>query len=190
MITKGIVEKLIDKNHIKVRVPIYDKSTESPDCVKTDDLTVATVCSPAGIQQHYCIGDVVYLAFEQDQRSEPVILGRLQTAELSKSTSDIRTDSIEVLVNYKLPVEGDSINNGAVGVSNDFVNQEIVALEQRIRDLETQLSYDVGDVMFTTNDATPEEMRYGGTWEPAADTFIMKFNDTTTPVYIWKKVEK
>lgn len=189
MVTKGIVEKLIDRNHIRVRVPIFDKATEAPDCVKTNDLTIATVCSPAGVQQYYCVGDVVYIAFEQDQRSLPVILGRLQTENLSESTSDIKTDSIEVLVNYKLPLNGDSINYGAENVSESAINQEIIMLEQRIKDLETQLSYDVGDIKFTTNNTNPAESRYEGKWEPAADSFIMKFNDVTTPIYIWKKVE-
>ena len=45
MITKGIVEKIIDTYTAKVRLPVYDGMPIGTISVPTDDLSSATVCT-------------------------------------------------------------------------------------------------------------------------------------------------
>ena len=45
MITRGIVEKIIDQYSVKVRIPILDKVGASDAATPTDELNTAVICT-------------------------------------------------------------------------------------------------------------------------------------------------
>lgn len=95
MLTKGIVEQLIDKYTAKVRLPIYDGAEGSKNATSKDDLTEATICSLPNISSTISVGDIVYVGFENDDISMPVILGHLQSENKPESLVDLKFSNIE-----------------------------------------------------------------------------------------------
>lgn len=103
--TRGIVEKIIDKNHYKVRIPEYNGLINTDyDFVDTDSLQTATVCSLPGNSLSYKAGDIVFVTFERDSIDNPVIMGLIQGANSTYTACDIVSDSVEIKVNCKLPL--------------------------------------------------------------------------------------
>lgn len=105
MVTKGIIEKIVDTYTAKVRLPLYDGVPIGTISVPTDDLSDATTCTIAGAQPNLQVGDVVFVGFEDNDRGKPVILGCLYSPESSNSKADLSLNSLEVLINASLPEE-------------------------------------------------------------------------------------
>lgn len=91
MITKGIVEKIISPYLIKVRLPIFDKIEEAKDSTKVNDLSEATICTLPNSGNQVDIGDIVFVGFEDNDYSKPIILGHLFKESLAKANIDITT---------------------------------------------------------------------------------------------------
>ena len=97
MINKAFIEKKIDQYTYKVRIPRYNKSASSTYSSKDQNLYTAIICTLPGIFPNYDINDVVFVAFENDDYSRPIILGKLYREEdNSNSTSDIICNELEV----------------------------------------------------------------------------------------------
>ena len=75
MITRAIIEELVDQYHYRVRIPIFDRSEESAIYTQFNDLSIATCASTKGINNSLKVGDVVFVGFEDNSSSHPVILG-------------------------------------------------------------------------------------------------------------------
>lgn len=106
MITRGVVEQVIDNNHVKVRIPEFDGVAGLNDYTSTQDLSVAVICTPPGYTVTYKIGDIVFIDFERNDSTDmPVVLGLIQGANSSLTSCDVINTSLEVSVNCKLPVE-------------------------------------------------------------------------------------
>jgi len=196
MITKAIVEEVVDDNHLKIRIPIYNKAADDSTATPDKQLTEAGVTTLPGIKTHYVKGDVVVIGFEEEQINKPIILGQLQTQNQTGSTADIEADSLKVNINYSLPTNTSRIKVG--GISSDSstdsssitgeINQAILMVQQRIAILEKKLDYDVGDIYLTTRAESPTDKLYSGTWQEAANSFSLEFEGTRVPVYIWQKI--
>ena len=89
MLQKGIIEKLEGKNFVRVRVPKYDKLSTSDSGTSTEDLPVGIICALPEMNVTYSIGDVVLVAYENDELNKPVILGLLQRNADTQSTTEI-----------------------------------------------------------------------------------------------------
>ena len=68
MITKGIVEDIIDTYQVRVRLPIFDKIDGAKNATKNEDLSIGTVCCLPNSSYQVNVGDVI---------SKPIILGQL-----------------------------------------------------------------------------------------------------------------
>ena len=101
MLTKGIIVKNIDDYSSTVRIPIYHKAKLSAGSVLDKDLPVAYYCMPPGTKPEFIEGEVVWVDFELDDRSTPVIVGSL-VSKNNKSASNIRAVSLDVEVNSNL----------------------------------------------------------------------------------------
>lgn len=77
MITKAIVEEIVNDYQIRVRVPVLHKITTSASATPFEELPIATVSTVPGIHIKYGVGDVVYVAYEDNLSSKLVILGEL-----------------------------------------------------------------------------------------------------------------
>ena len=105
MITRGIVEKIYDKNSIAVRIPIFDSSATASDRTPTDSLGVASICTLPNSIPNVRIGDVVYVGFENDDISQPVILGYVYIDSEYSTRQGLSLQSLDVVSSAKLPKE-------------------------------------------------------------------------------------
>ena len=141
MITKGIVEQIVDDYTYKVRLPLYDGITSAPTFTSTDDLNIATVNCPPNCRYNLHIGDIVFVGFEDNDMGKPIILGFLYSDKSMSTSCDLTLNSLIVKVNTKL---SDDTSIGEVS-SQDIRNlvrtkgniqQQIDLLSKRIKELE------------------------------------------------------
>lgn len=141
MITKGIVEQIVDNYTYKVRLPLYDGITSAPTFTSTDDLNIATVNCPPNCRYNLRIGDIVFVGFEDNDMGKPIILGFLYSDKSMSTSCDLTLNSLIVKVNTKL---SDDTSIGEVS-SQDIRNlvhtkgniqQQIDLLSKRIKELE------------------------------------------------------
>lgn len=133
MIFKAIVASVIrsralnSNDTVYVTIPVLDGSS-SKNNFKGVNKRLATVCSLPGCKPKYAEGDVVYVDFEQDDMSKPVIIGSLLSSKSNSSVIDLYANSLTVDVNTQLPnetyvddvqiseVENSSANTNASGM--------------------------------------------------------------------------
>ena len=101
--TRGIIEEIIDKYHVRVRIPEHNGLQGMDRGTPTSELGVATICCPPGHVPHYRVGDIVFVAYERGNISMPVVVGLISGANSHYISSDIDTDSLKVNVNCELP---------------------------------------------------------------------------------------
>lgn len=97
MIQKGIIEKVEDKYTVRVRIPKYDKIYSDATGTKPEDLAYGIICTLPGMSLTYNVGDVVLVAFENDEISNPVILGLLYRE--AESLSVLKINAIDTSIN-------------------------------------------------------------------------------------------
>lgn len=103
MITKAIIESNQVDNQYKIRIPKYHKLQGIATSTTTDQLPFATVCYIPGIVPVYSIGDIVYVDFENDDLSFPIILGKLLCNDNEdKTLSNIKANSLKVEIDTRL----------------------------------------------------------------------------------------
>lgn len=104
MLMKAIIESNNIDNQYKIRIPKYHKLKGVAGASSYDQLPFASICYLPGIFPNYSIGDIVYIDFENDDLSYPVILGKLLSDNniSERSVSDIETRSLKVQVDTTL----------------------------------------------------------------------------------------
>lgn len=104
MVTKGVVEEIIGYK-AKVRLPIFDDIASSSTSIKSKDLSSATLCSLANADYALSIGDVVYVAFEDNDNDKPVILGHLYREKKTNTTPGLSLSTLSTTSTTKLSEE-------------------------------------------------------------------------------------
>lgn len=102
MITKGIIESKSSANKYLVRIPILSNSSVGNSNIEISKIE-ATVCYEPGNYNEYKNGDVVFIAFEDNTYSQPVIMGKLYTGVDSKENNLIQASNLTVFDSAKLP---------------------------------------------------------------------------------------
>ena len=106
MITKAIVQgKVPGTSKYKVRIPIFDGVAAGEANTPDDLLPEATVCCLPNFTNVVNTGDIVFVAFEENDLGKPVILGHLyQDAPKTNTCADIQVRSliVEDKVNSKV----------------------------------------------------------------------------------------
>lgn len=102
MVTKGIVEEIITPYQIKVRLPIFDGAKNTKYSVTNEELALSTICSISGSSNQVNVGDVVFVAFEDNDMGKPIIIGQLyaeniNTTLLNLNIGALTTNSITTL---------------------------------------------------------------------------------------------
>lgn len=130
MLVKAIIEERIDKYSYKIRIPLINKLSSSANPTSNEHLSVAPICTIPGIEIIYNKGDVVFVDFEKDDLSEPVIIGSLFRKTNSGSYTTIHTSTLDVDLTTKLPTQtiigyssADDVNN--ILASSDAINSLI-----------------------------------------------------------------
>ena len=104
MVTKAIVESIDNIYSIKVRIPILDSGKEFTDATLYNNLSEATVCLPPRASYIPQIGDIVFVAFEDNDKGKPIIIGCLfkesgNTSQINIELNDLKVNSKSVLSN-------------------------------------------------------------------------------------------
>lgn len=147
MITKAIVEQIVDQYNIRVRIPIIDRTSKSSIHTSTKNLNVATICTVPGCAPNLQVGDVVIVAIDETLDEKVVILGHSYRNSPSSTYPDVSVNHLNVKVECTLPIEttiGDVTGHDLQKVSGVTANiqHQLNSLLERIQNLETKLSGD------------------------------------------------
>ena len=103
MICRGIVEEIISKYQVRVRIPIIHQIENTAQFILDADLPVASICTSPNTHLNLSVGDVVIVGFENQDLGRPIILGYLYTGEFSNTAASQIFNSIDVVSDAKLP---------------------------------------------------------------------------------------
>lgn len=132
MITKAIIEQKIDEFQYKVRIPIFDRTSDSTYFTDTAELAIAVASVPKGITNTLEVNDIVFVGFEDNNIATPVILGQLYNEKLLKQHNlHIQARSIDIEESVNLPM-GTTLNDINL---YDY----IIKLEEKINTLDAQV---------------------------------------------------
>lgn len=132
MITKAIIEQKIDEFQYKVRIPIFDRTSDSTYFTDTAELAIAVASVPKGITNTLEVNDIVFVGFEDNNIANPVILGQLYNEKLLKQHNlHIQARSIDIEESVNLPM-GTTLNDINL---YDY----IIKLEEKINTLDAQV---------------------------------------------------
>ena len=131
MIAKALIVEQID-NKFRVRIPLFESAGNLSECILT-----ATLCYVPGDLDVYRVGDVVFVAFENNQINSPVIIGKLYTGKEETNTKLSQSANLKVTTQAILP------GNTKIG---EFLPEDVYTAlksspiyEQRITDLEEKV---------------------------------------------------
>lgn len=103
MITKGIVEEVITQYKIKVRAPMLDRIDMVGLSTSAENLNIATICSLPNLDMNIKVGDVVFIGFEDNDYSKPIVLGTLYRSAASDTYCDLILNSLNIVTEANLP---------------------------------------------------------------------------------------
>lgn len=116
MITKAYIEEVISNYKYRVRIPLFDQVSSSSTCTPTKLLPIASLCGVPGVHYNYRVGDIVYVAVENNERDNIVILGMLMTEESARRHQcDLIVNDIIVESSATLP------NDTSIGTVSNVV---------------------------------------------------------------------
>lgn len=102
MVTKGIIEEIIDTYKAKVRLPVFDALEGTQSGISNNNLCVATNIVIANMTNPVSVGDVVFVTFEDNDNSKPIILGHLYKQKLSATKPNLSLGGLEATGTIKL----------------------------------------------------------------------------------------
>lgn len=150
MVTKAVVVEVIDIYRARVRIPIYNQIEGAAAATPNDQLYIATISTSLGIRPAIKVDDVVFVAFEDNQLQQPIIIGALAREE-DNTSSNIHAQTLDVDVMASLPldttiggVQGNNIKR-VVETYNELENivnqniENIAKLNDKISQLQTTI---------------------------------------------------
>ena len=152
MVTKGIVEEIINIYQAKVRLPVYDGFADTKNATPSNELTIASICNIPNIYNTIAVGDIVYVAFEDNDLGNPVILGQLYKEEMN-TLADIKLNSaninqLTVNKNASLP------QNTSIG---SISSKEIAALSGIKDNIQNQIDINLPAINFAESEKQKSE---------------------------------
>lgn len=131
MITRAIVEEVISPHKVKIRVPLLDRVSSSSLSTKTRNLNTATICTLPNCYMNIHVGDVVFIAFEDNTSDRAVVLGHL--------SRDLPYESFAQLVLSTLAVNDDASLPASTSIG-DVTSKEIYCLSGVKGSIQMQLN--------------------------------------------------
>lgn len=101
MITRAIVEEIIEgegniPTKFRVRIPIFDNIETAREYTAKGDLSIALACLSPNVANDIKEKEIVFVGFEDNDISRPVILGHMYNQALATdSTTDVKVRSIK-----------------------------------------------------------------------------------------------
>ena len=160
MIQKAVI-KNINNNIFTIRIPIFETAGSN-----TEYTTEARLCYEPGNLQSYNINDVVFVAFENDEINDPVIIGKLFTGKEEVSTTFSKNSALTVTgqtvlsENTKIgKLTYDDLYNlvQKVNLINDILSNTIKDLDTISKDIEQfngvpLTTTNINDIIFAKRD--------------------------------------
>lgn len=137
MITKAIVEKVIDNYNIRIRVPSLDRTYQSSVYTNNEDLNVAIVCTLPGCDPNIKVGDVVFVSLEDTEEDRAVILGYLYRTKKTETLCDMLLSKLNVADAAVLP------EDTTIGNVSSFELQQLSGIRGNVQLQITQLQEQV-----------------------------------------------
>ena len=169
MITKAIVEAIVNAYSFRVRIPVINRSKDAAFHTPTEELYISSICTVAGCIPNVRVGDIVYVSFEDNDLSKPVILGYLYKDSYGDTLCDFNIGN--------LTVDGSTTLSSDTHIG-DVTPNEISYLQGAKSNIQWQLDLHEKDIEFLkTGSAIPLEQRQSD-WNET---------DTNSPSYIRNK---
>ena len=105
MITKAIVESIVDKYTIKVRIPRLDRTEYSSMRTPTEYLNEAIICTLGNYDPNIKVGDIVFVALDDQNEDEVIILGYLYREKRTEAYADVILGDLNIKNRATLPIE-------------------------------------------------------------------------------------
>lgn len=103
MITRGIVEEVVDRYNVKVRLPLLDGVENSSQRKSSKDIRTMVICSLPRVDLNLQVNDIVFVAFEDYDETNAVVLGCLFRENASSTLANINAMSLYVEGGAVLP---------------------------------------------------------------------------------------
>ena len=84
MITRAIIQQCVSPFTYKVRIPIFDRIEEASHHTANENLLTAVASVNKGCNDQFQVGDIVFIAFENNDLGQPVIIGHLYRENILK----------------------------------------------------------------------------------------------------------
>lgn len=169
MITRGIVESLVDRYTVKVRMPLLNRMGGTASNVLSEDLNEAVICTLPQVAPNVNVGDVVFVAFEDNNFGKPVVIGYLYRENIGNSKPDMVINSLSVDLSAHLT------EDTTIG---DVTSEDIKHLKNTKNNLQLQI-----DELAATSKAIQDVIDY---WKDNGDpkTLIndIRINGKSIPV--------
>ena len=144
MITKGIIESVINPFQVRVRIPLLNGIEGSSSSTPSKDLPIATINCLPGVSPLLQAGDIVFVGFDSNDESKPIMLGFLSIAALHGTAQQLSAEVLQIQDRAILP---ENTTIGTLTQSNLFAliraegnfEDRIEALERAVKNIQSQL---------------------------------------------------
>lgn len=144
MITKAIVDSIVDKYTIKVRIPRIDRVLQTSMRTSDDHLSEALICTLSNCDPNIRVGDIVFVALDDQNEDEVIILGYLYREKRTEAYCDLILNELRVCNKVILPKNtsiGDVNANDIIHLKNtkDNIQLQIDSLVTELSNLKIKL---------------------------------------------------
>ena len=115
MLTKGYIQAVLSPYSVRVRLPIFNKVENVQGATPVEELATAPICTLPHFIQNPQVGDIVFVDFEEDQYSQPVVLGYLSIENNRPNFVNATLEDLTALGKTRL---GSDINIGEINYKN------------------------------------------------------------------------
>lgn len=144
MITKAIVEEIVSPYQVKIRIPLLDRTEDSPMSKNKSSLNTATICSLPNCYTNLQVGDIVFVGFEDNTYYKAVVLGHLSRQAMTETYADVTFGNVVARASAELPEETTIGNVTPVELSrlagvNENIQQQLNSLQEQINSIFEQI---------------------------------------------------
>ena len=157
MLTKGYIQAVLSPHSVRVRLPVFNKVENVQGATPVEELATAPICTLPHFIQNPQIGDIVFVDFEEDQYSHPVILGYLSVDNNRPNFVSATLEDLTTLGKTRL---GTDTNIGEINYKNIAtlkgmekpITEEFNSVKQDIKRSSGDISLNKTNISINTQD--------------------------------------
>jgi archaellum component FlaC len=158
MLTKAIIQEVLTPYSIRIRIPSVNKIEGVNGSTPNNELYIAAVCSLPKFIIDPRVGDIVVVGFEDNDMSNPIVLGYLSKSSGNMSIADIVCNDFEATGEIKLskdtsigevtPINIESLKNQKENINDEFniVKNSIDTIKSEIKGLSQKNSASMNEL--------------------------------------------